>query len=201
MRAGKVRYIGSSSFAAWQMVESLWVAKEYGLNRFVCEQPAYNLLDRRAERELFPMAQTYGIGIIPWSPTAGGFLTGKYARGEAAPQDSRFERFWKGEEGRHGTEAAYAVLDLITQMGAEKGAPPFQIALAWVMQQPGVTSPIIGPRTVQHTEDALKAAEIRFGEDDLKRIDAAAPPGRAIVPYYGYDGMAWVRWGPHKQRW
>jgi aryl-alcohol dehydrogenase-like predicted oxidoreductase len=201
VRAGKVRYIGSGSFAAWQIVESLWVAKEYGLNRFVCEQPAYNLLDRRAERELFPMGQTYGIGIIPWSPTAGGFLTGRYVRGAAAPSDSRFERFWKGEEQRHDTEAAFAVLEVVTQLGKEKNATPYQISLAWVMQQPAVTSPIIGPRTVQHLEDSFGAVEIRFSEQDLKRIDTAAPPGRASVPYYGHDGMAWIPWGPHTQRW
>ena len=81
VRAGKVRYLGASTFAAWQLLESLWVSKEYGLNRFVCEQPPYNLLDRRIERELLPMAQSYGIGIIPWSPLAGGLLTGKYNHG------------------------------------------------------------------------------------------------------------------------
>src|SRR5215210_151189 len=82
IRQGKVRYIGTSTYGAWQVVESLWVSKELGLNRFVCEQPPYHLLDRRIERELVPMAQTYGIGIIPWSPLAGGFLTGKYQRGQ-----------------------------------------------------------------------------------------------------------------------
>src|SRR5919112_3765073 len=90
IRAGKVRYIGTSTFAAWQVVEALWIAKELGLNRFVCEQPPYNLLDRRIERELLPVAQTYGIGIIPWSPLAGGLLTGKYTRNEPPPADSRF---------------------------------------------------------------------------------------------------------------
>src|ERR687894_1028998 len=82
IRAGKVRYIGTSTFAAWQLVEALWVAKELALNRFVCEQPPYNLLDRRVERELLPMARTFGIGIIPWSPIAGGLLSGKYHRGD-----------------------------------------------------------------------------------------------------------------------
>ena len=86
VRAGKVRYIGSSTFAAWQLVESLWGAKELGLNRFVCEQPPYNILDRRIERELLPMVQTYGIGIISWSPLAGGMLTGKYKRNEPPHQ-------------------------------------------------------------------------------------------------------------------
>ena len=88
IRSGKVRYVGTSSFAAWQIVESLWVSKEWHLNRFSCEQPVYNLLDRRIERELIPMAQTFGLAIIPWSPTAGGLLTGNYRRGQAAPQTS-----------------------------------------------------------------------------------------------------------------
>lgn len=201
VRSGKVRYIGTSSFAAWQIVESLWVSKEYGLNRFICEQPAYNLLDRRVERELIPMVQTYGIAVIPWSPTAGGFLTGKYQPGAPAPSGSRFDAFWKGAEKDHQTPGAYAVLDLLTTMSQEKGCTPYQLALAWCMQQPGVTSPIMGPRTRRHLDDSLHALTIQFSPDDLKRIDAVAPPGRAIVPYYGYDGMAWVTWGPHKYRW
>ena len=101
IRAGKVRYIGTSTFAAWQLVESLWVSKELGLNRFVCEQPPYNLLDRRIERELLPMAQTYGLAIIPWSPLAGGLLTGKYNRSDPTPANARYSQarqpdLWSG---------------------------------------------------------------------------------------------------------
>src|SRR5918998_6330558 len=92
IRDGKVRYIGTSTYAAWQVVESLAVSKELGLNRFICEQPPYNLLDRRIERELLPMARTYGIGIIPWSPIAGGLLSGKYRLGQARPTGSRYEK-------------------------------------------------------------------------------------------------------------
>ena len=201
VRAGKVRYIGTSSFAAWQIVESLWVSKEYHLNRFVCEQPAYNLLDRRVERELVPMALTYGIAIIPWSPTAGGFLSGKYRPDKPLPAGSRFEEFWSGLEQRHYSQAAFAILDLIETMSKEKGCSPYQLALAWCGQQPGITSPIIGPRTKQHLMDALQVLTVQFSDEDLQRIDSVAPPGRAIVPYYGYDGMAWVTWGPHKFRW
>lgn len=201
VQAGKVRYIGTSSFAAWQIIESLWVSKEYHLNRFVCEQPAYNLLDRRVERELLPMAQTYGIAIIPWSPTAGGFLTGKYQRDMPPPVGSRFETFWKSAKQQHYAEAAFTVLDLVETLSKEKGCTPYQLALAWCAQQPGVTSPIIGPRTKQHLSDALQAITVQLTAEDLKRIDSVAPPGRAIVPYYGYDGMTWVTWGPHRFRW
>ncbi len=201
IRAGKVRYIGTSSFAAWQIIESLWVSKEYGLNRFICEQPAYNLLDRRAERELIPMARSYGIAIIPWSPTAGGFLTGRYRRGEAAPQGSRYDAFWTRLLQRHQSDDAYAVLDVLTALAQEKDISPYQAALAWVLRQPGVTSPIIGPRTLEQLEESFGALDVQFTPEDFARLDAAAPPGEVIVPYYGYDGMAWVTWGPHTQRW
>ncbi|NOK61517.1 MAG: hypothetical protein GFH27_549311n76 [Chloroflexi bacterium AL-W] len=201
VRAGKVRYIGTSSFAAWQVIESLWVSKEYRLNRFVCEQPAYNLLDRRLEREFVPMAQTYDIAIIPWSPTAGGFLSGAYQRGRIPPDESRFDVFWKSAATRHFTDAAFDVLELVETLSNEKGCTSYQIALAWCMNQPGITSPIIGPRTVEHLQSALQAIAVHISAEDYQRIDVVAPPGRAVVPYYGYDGMAWVTWGPHKYRW
>jgi aryl-alcohol dehydrogenase-like predicted oxidoreductase len=201
VRSGKVRYIGTSSFGAWQVVEALWAAKEYGLNRFVCEQPVYNLLDRRLEREFVPMAQTYGIAIIPWSPLAGGLLTGRYRRGQSLPADSRYDAFWKGMDTTHLTDRVFDVIEAVEALSAEKRCTPGQLALAWVLHQPGVTSPIIGPRTVSQLEDNLKALQVELTSDDLKRLDAAAPPGRETVPFYGYDGMAWVPWGPHRYRW
>ena len=201
IRSGKVRYIGTSSFAAWQIMESLWASKELHLNRFICEQPAYNMLDRRAERELIPMARTYDIAIIPWSPTAGGFLTGRYSRNQPPPAESRLGAFWTSAAKTHLTDAAFDVLDIVTAMAEEKQVTPYQIALAWVLHQPGITSPIIGPRTMHHLEDSLAALEIEFTEDDFARIDAIAPPGQMTVPYYGSDGFAWVTWGPHKHRW
>lgn len=201
IRSGKVRHIGTSSFAAWQIMESLWASKEYHLNRFVSEQPAYNLLDRRIERELIPMSQTYGIAVIPWSPTAGGFLSGKYRREDPLPKDSRFAEFWKGTDKHHFTDAAFAIVDLLDRLSKEKNCTPYQLALAWVMHQPGITSPIIGPRTHQQLVDSIQATEIKLTEEDTERIDAVAPPGRATIPYYGYDGFAWVKWGPHQHRW
>ncbi len=201
IHAGKVRYIGTSSFAAWQIVESLWVSKEYGLNRFVCEQPSYNLLDRRIERELVPMAQTYGIALIPFSPTAGGFLTGKYRRGEPLPADSRFKEFWSGTGKTHLVPAAFDVLDVAEALAREKGCSPAQLALAWCLQQPGITSPIMGPRTMKQLEDCLRALSVKLTPDDTARLDEAAPPGRVTVPYYGADGLAWTTWGPHRFRW
>lgn len=194
IRAGKVRYIGTSTFAAWQVIESLWVAKELGLNRFVCEQPPYHILDRRIERELVPMAQTYGIGLIPWSPIARGFLTGKYRRGEEPPEDSRFRRDERRAE-LHFTEAAFDILDVVETMAKEKGCTPGQFALAWCAQQPGITSPIIGPRTLEQLKESLGAMSISITEADRTRIDEVAPPGRVTVPYYE------AKFGPHPYRW
>ncbi|MCA9909762.1 MAG: aldo/keto reductase [Anaerolineae bacterium] len=198
IHAGKVRYIGTSSFAAWQMVESLWVSKEWGFNRFVCEQPVYNLLDRRVERELIPMAQTYGLAIIPWSPMAGGLLTGAYRRGQTPPTGSRYDTFWKRPD--YLTDTVFDVLDVVETVAKEKTATPAQIALRWCMDQPGVTSPIIGPRTLNQLENNLGALEFSLTEEDHKRLDAIAPPGQMTVPFYGNDGFAWTTWGPHRYR-
>ncbi len=192
IHAGKVRYIGSSTFAAWQLMESLAVAKELGLNRFICDQPPYHLLDRRIERELIPFAQTYGFAIIPWSPLAGGFLTGKYRRGEKPSEGTRYADGWRPDE--HLTDASFAVLDVVEAIAGEKGCTASQLSLAWCAGQPGVTSPIVGPRTMEQLEDNLGAAELVVTEEDRKRLDEVARPGRATVPYYDAD------FGPHKYR-
>lgn len=193
--AGKVRYVGTSTFPAWRMVESLWAAKELGLTRFVTEQPPYHLLDRRIEREMIPVAETYGYALLPWSPLGGGFLTGKYRRGEQAPEGSRF-----GIDPNRGgrdtfTDAAFDVLDVVEELAAEKGCTPGQLALAWCVQQPGVTSPIIGPRTMEQFEDNLGALDVTLAQEDRDRLDEVAVPGRATVPYYEAD------FGPSVHRW
>lgn len=204
IRAGKVRYIGTSSFTAWQLLESLWAAKELGLNRFVSEQPPYHLLDRSIERELIPMAQTYGFAILPWSPLARGFLTGKYKRGEEVPGDSRFARDAQGttlfqeRTRKHFSDRAYEVMDVVTELAQEKNCTPAQVALAWVIRQPGVTSPIIGPRTMAHFEDNLGAVNVEITDDDRARLDAVAPPEEAIVSYYNGRMMDFK---PAQYRW
>jgi aryl-alcohol dehydrogenase-like predicted oxidoreductase len=194
IRAGKVRYIGTSTFAAWQLVEALWAAKELGLNRFVCEQPPYNLLDRRIERELLPMAQTYGIGIIPWSPLAGGLLSGKYSRDQAPPQDSRYAAATPVQQKRM-TERAFDVVEGLMPLVQAKGCSLTQFALAWCVQQPGVTSPIIGPRTMEQLEDNLKALDITITSEDQEKIDELIPPGEMASPFYE------ANFGPHPFRW
>ena len=193
IRAGKVRYIGSSTFAAWQIVESLWASKELGLNRFVCEQPPYHMLDRSIERELVPMAQTYGLALIPWSPLAGGFLTGKYRRGKPRPADARYQDASQNSD--LFSEAAFNVLEVVLSIAEEKGCTPGQFALAWCAQQPGVTSPIVGIRTMEQLESNLEAINVRVTDEDRARIDQVAVPGQAIALYYKAD------FGPHKFRW
>jgi aryl-alcohol dehydrogenase-like predicted oxidoreductase len=185
VREGKIRYIGFSTFAAWQVVESIWVAKELGLNRVVCEQPPYNLLDRRIERELIPAAQTYGLALIPWSPLASGFLTGKYRRGEGFPAGSRLDRNQGGP--RSFDEPAFAVLDVVEELAKEKGCTPSQLALAWCANQPAVTSPIIGPRTMEQLEDNLAALDVEITDEDRARLDEVAPPGQHSATYYEAD--------------
>ncbi|HZG69335.1 MAG TPA: aldo/keto reductase, partial [Herpetosiphonaceae bacterium] len=195
IRDGKVRYIGTSTYAAWQVVESLVVSKELGLNRFICEQPPYNLLDRRIERELLPMARTYGIGTIPWSPLAGGLLTGKYNRNQPPPAESRFGDLENAPHlQRRWQERLFDVTEGVAPLAEAKGCSMSQLALAWCMQQPGVTSPIIGPRTMDQLEDNLGALEVTIDDNDRTTIDALVPPGTMVSPFYEAD------FGPHTHR-
>jgi aryl-alcohol dehydrogenase-like predicted oxidoreductase len=195
VRSGKVRYIGSSTFAAWQVVESLWVAKEYGLNRFVTEQPPYNLLDRQIERELLPALATYGFGVIPWSPLAGGFLSGKYRRNGPQPEG----RFQDGSHLRApallGSERAFDAVEALERLAAEKGYSVSQLAIGWTLQQRHVTSPIIGPRTLEQFEDNSSALDVKLTPEDLAHIDRISPPGGVIVPFYQ------AAFGPSEHRW
>jgi aryl-alcohol dehydrogenase-like predicted oxidoreductase len=196
IRSGRVRYIGTSTFAAWQVVESLWVSDRYGLNRFVTEQPPYHLLDRRIERELVPMCKTYGIGILSWSPLAGGFLTGKYKREGQQPEGGRFS------DGTHfrapkimSSQDAFDVVEKLQDVAGDMKCTVSQLSVAWVMQRDGITSPIVGPRTLEQFEDNLKALDVKFTADQLKRIDEISPPGGVVVPFYD------ANFGPHPHRW
>ncbi|MFN8486855.1 MAG: aldo/keto reductase [Caldilineaceae bacterium] len=202
IRAGKVRYIGTSTYQSWRVLEALWVAKELGLNRFVTEQPPYHLLDRSIERELIPLAQTYGLAILPWSPLARGFLAGKYQRGQEIPGDSRVARDMQGpfaeRTRKHFGDLAYGVLDTVEVLAKEKNCSVSQVALAWCMNQPGVTSPIIGPRTMGHLEDNLGAATVTITDADRAKLDAVAEPEQAIVPYYTGKN---IDFKPPRYRW
>jgi aryl-alcohol dehydrogenase-like predicted oxidoreductase len=187
VRAGKVRYLGTSTFGAWQVMESLMVSRELGLNRFVCEQPPYNLLDRRAERELLPMARTHGVGIIPWSPMAGGLLSGKYGT-TRMPEDGRFTDVSKSPIlARRKNEKALAAVDAYLVHCAARGVVPSQLAVSWVMARPGVSSAIIGPRTLDQLKDNLKSLEVPLTLEDTTALDAIFPPGDYLSKFYEAD--------------
>jgi aryl-alcohol dehydrogenase-like predicted oxidoreductase len=197
IRAGKVRYVGTSMFPAWKIVEALWASKEFGLHRFVCEQMAYNLLDRTAEREVIPAARSFGIGVIPWAPLCGGLLTGKYTRHDQSAQGR-----WQGGKDnfdRRATPEAFTVIEGLVALATEKGCTPSQLALAWVAAQPGVTAPIIGPRTREQLIDNLGAAAVKITDQDRARFDALAPPLAATMRYY--DAAMAVDFRPNVGRW
>ncbi|MFN2543543.1 MAG: aldo/keto reductase, partial [Actinomycetota bacterium] len=188
VRQGKVRYLGCSTFPGFHVVESQWTSERRGLERFVCEQPPYSIFVRTVERELFPVTQRYGMGVIVWSPLAGGWLAGKYRRGQAAPADSRGAR-WKGVRpvfNRYDVEnpANQRKLDLVEDLErvADKaGLSLTHMSLAWTLEHPAVTSAIIGPRTMEHLEDLLGAADIRLDETALDAIDELVPPGTVVA--------------------
>ena len=194
IHAGKVLYIGTSTFAAWQIVEALWLSKALGLNRFVCEQAPYNILDRRIEREIVPMARTFGIALIPWSPLDGGRLTGKYLRDAVPPPGSRFAGTQITEDRHVTSPETWTVLDGLRALALEKGCAMTALSLAWLMARPGITSPIIGPRDVEQLHQNLACTEVVMTEEDYQRIDALVPPGTTTVDHYR------AHFGPHPHR-
>jgi aryl-alcohol dehydrogenase-like predicted oxidoreductase len=187
IRAGKVRYIGSSTYAAYQLVESIFIAKELGTHRYVCEQPPYNLLDRRIERELLPMAQSYGMAIIPWSPLGGGLLTGKYRRGQELPEGARFADQSNPIYARRLNDRIFDVVEGLEPMAKDKGVTLSQLALGWVHMQPAVTSPIIGPRTMEQFDDNMGAVDVTFEPDELRQINRIIRRGDSVAPFYEAD--------------
>ncbi len=167
VRQGKVRYIGASNYAAWQLMQALWTSDRNGLARFDSLQPHYNLVHRdEFERELAAVCRTYHIGVIPYSPLAGGFLTGKYRR-NLLPASVR-----AGSARRYFTERNWALLDEMDKMAKEKNADVAQIALAWLLTDPLITSPIIGANSLDQLNDNLGAVEIRLTPAEKERLDA-----------------------------
>jgi aryl-alcohol dehydrogenase-like predicted oxidoreductase len=196
VHSGKVLFIGCSTFPAWSVVESLWAAKEYGLNRFICEQPPYHLLERSIENELIPMAQTYGLALMAWSPLAGGLLTGKYQK--SIPADARIQpgSLWAD---RHLTPAVMETVSALEQLAHEKDCTLSQLALAWCLSKPGITNAILGARTLEHLTEQLGALDIVLTEEDQQRIDSICTPGKTLVSYYYEDSPADFR--PAQYRW
>lgn len=171
VKAGKVRYLGCSNYSGWQLTEALWTSKHYGLARFDSVQPHYNLVHRAEfERELKAVCAAYGVGIIPYSPLAGGFLTGKYSR-ENATESLRA----RGVQHRYFNERGWAALDALRAVADELGKPPTAVALAWLLAQPNMTAPIIGANSVAQLNDSLAAVELTLTPDQLHRLTLAAP--------------------------
>lgn len=175
---GKVRYLGSSTFAAWELVESYWVSDRLRLERFVCEQPPYSILSRAIERDVLPVCRKYGTGVIPWSPLHRGYLSGKYRKGRTAPPDSRATRdqFFDPLESASGQRKLEIVEELVP-LADELGVTLAEYGLAWTLANPVVTAPIIGPRVMEQLEGLLRVPEIQIPAEHLKRIDQLVPPG------------------------
>ncbi len=181
VRAGKVRYIGSSTFPASQIVEAQWVAERRGRERFVCEQPPYSILVRGVENDVLPTCRRHGMAVIPWSPLAGGWLTGRYRKDSEPPESHRAERIparfdMSLPENQLKLEAA----DGLAKLAEEAGITLIEMALAFVMNHPAVTAPIIGPRTMEQLESQLPAAEVTLSAEVLDRIDELVPPGSTL---------------------
>jgi aryl-alcohol dehydrogenase-like predicted oxidoreductase len=178
MRAGKVRAIGSSTFPASDIVEAQWTAERRGLARFRTEQPPYSILDRGIEREVLPACERYGMGVMVWSPLSKGMLTGRYRKGQALPDSLRVKAFPKQMSDERNLDAVERLLPV----AEEAGLSLTHLAMGFVMAHPGVTSAILGPRTMQQLDDLLAGAEVRLTDDILDKIDAIVPPGIDVAP-------------------
>lgn len=182
VRQGKVLYLGASNYAAYRLMEGLWTADRRNLERFVAFQAQYSLVVRDIEREHVPLCQKYGLGILPWSPLCGGFLTGKIERGMAAPAGSRLER-WKERYAAFDTERNWKILAALKAVAGEVGATPSQTALAWCVQRPGITSVIFGARSLEQLTDNLRAADLELPAAAMQRLDEAS----SFALGYPYD--------------
>ncbi|MBL7164552.1 MAG: aldo/keto reductase [Anaerolineales bacterium] len=168
IRQGKVRYIGTSNYPAWRLMQALWASDKNSLARFASLQPHYNLAHRKDfERELAAVCETYGVGVIPYSPLAGGFLTGKYQQGEPLPASVRAD----SAKRRYFNERGWAILDTAQKIAAENGLSVSQVALAWLLANPLVSSPIIGPRNLTQLEDNLGSAGFQLSEEEKAQLD------------------------------
>ena len=171
VRQGKVRYVGCSNFAAWQVCESIWASKQLGLVPFVSVQPEYSLLSRTIERELIPFCRAYDVGIIPYFPLAGGFLTGKYRQGEPAPEGTRLAGNVRAQE-RTLTESNFAYLSQLESFAQERGHTIAELAFAWLLGNPSVSSVIAGATRTEQVVDNAKAGDWQMTQEDMKAVDA-----------------------------
>jgi aryl-alcohol dehydrogenase-like predicted oxidoreductase len=183
VRAGKVRAIGSSTFPASQIVEAQWVAERRGRERFVCEQPPYSLLVRAVEADVLPTCRRHGMGVIPWSPLAGGWLSGRWRKGAEPPKSSRAARLpGRFDLSIPANQRKLDAVEQLAELAEDAGLTLIELALAFVLRHPAVTAPIIGPRTMEQLESQLTATDVELADDVLDRIDEIVPPGTNVNP-------------------
>jgi aryl-alcohol dehydrogenase-like predicted oxidoreductase len=186
VRQGKVRYIGSSTFPPSAIVEAQWVARDRGRERFVCEQPPYSMLTRAIEADVLPTCRRYGMGVIPWSPLGGGWLSGRWRKGADTPDSTRAQRMPARYDLSDPTnQRKLDAADALGKLADEAGMTLIQLALAFVINHPAVTAAIIGPRTMEQLESQLGADEIVLDPALLDRIDEIVPPGTNVNPVDG----------------
>ena len=175
---GKIRAFGSSTFPAHEIVEAQWVAEKRGHERFRCEQPPYSIFVRAIEKDVLPTCQKYGMGVIPWSPLAGGWLSGKYRKGMEQPTGGRAARMpARFDFSLPGNQKKLDVIEELEKLAADAGMPLIHLALAFVINHPAVSAAIVGPRTMEQLEGQLGATEVRLDDATLDRIDELVPPG------------------------
>ena len=183
VRQGKVRHIGSSTFPPSRIVEAQWVARERNRERFVCEQPPYSMLVRAVENDVLPTCRRHGMGVIPWSPLAGGWLSGRWRKGAQAPGSMRADRIpARYDLSIPANQRKLEAVEALAQVADEAGLTLIQLAIAFVVNHPAVTAAIIGPRTMEHLESQLAAADVRLDAALLDRIDEIVPPGTNVNP-------------------
>ena len=190
VRQGKVRYIGSSTTPAWKLMEALMVSELKGYVRLVSEQPPYNLLDRRIENEVVPMCHAHGLGILPWTPLAMGVLAGRYADATDYPEDSR-AKLRGGIYAERVTKRGIEVGNEFVKLARENGISPAQLAVLWAKDQPGVTSPLIGPRTLEQLDHFLPVLEMKLDDSVRTACDELVPPGSAVANFH--NSAPWMK--------
>ena len=182
VRAGKVLYLGASNYAAYRLTNSQWISKTEHLNRFVALQMQYSLLVRDLEREHIPVCKQFGIGVLPWSPLAAGFLSGKYERNQPPPAGVRLER-WKERFASFDNSRGWRTIETVRAIASEKNTTASAVSLAWLLAKPAVTSVIFGARSIEQLEDNARAADVKLSAEDVQRLDEAS----AFDPGYPYD--------------
>jgi aryl-alcohol dehydrogenase-like predicted oxidoreductase len=191
VRQGKVLYIGCSTHPAWEIMEALMVSQQRGYARYVVESSPYNLLDRRVENERVPMCQKYGLAMMPWSPIAMGMLAGRYPLDQPFPEGSRAAANPQGIYAQRINRKGLEVSARVCEIAAGYGLTPGQLSLLWVKDQPGVTSPLIGPRSVEQLEEMLQVADLRAGGELRAAFDQLNPPGMAVSNFHNTSG--WMK--------